>query len=99
MLGHATYAAPAAPKFPGTPFVTMGGRDAASLIETASAVIASDPGFTSALAAAISNVIGSGALQVRNADSNGGSGLPLAAVTVTPSLHSLPNLAPLERSP
>ncbi|KAI4384906.1 hypothetical protein MLD38_002991 [Melastoma candidum] len=90
MLGHAMYATPAAPKFPGTPFVTMGGRDAASLVETVSAVIASDPGFTSALAAAISNVIGAGASQVRNTDPNGSSGLPSGAVTVIPDTPQLP---------
>ncbi|KAJ6972716.1 hypothetical protein NC653_033118 [Populus alba x Populus x berolinensis] len=72
LLGHPMYASP---KLPAIPSVQLGQRHA-SMVETVTAAIASDPNFTAALAAAISTFMGTPRSSDGANNLNAPSGIP-----------------------
>ncbi|KAI5564973.1 hypothetical protein BDE02_14G093200 [Populus trichocarpa] len=72
LLGHPMYASP---KLPAIPSVQLGQRHA-SMVETVTAAIASDPNFTAALAAAISTFMGTPRSSDGANNHNAPSGIP-----------------------
>jgi len=65
----------ASPKLPAIPSVQLGQRHA-SMVETVTAAIASDPNFTAALAAAISTFMGTPRSSDGTNNHNAPSGIP-----------------------
>ncbi|KAK8636144.1 hypothetical protein V6N13_004852 [Hibiscus sabdariffa] len=83
LLGNPMFAPP---KLPASPAMQLGQRPA-SMVETVTAAIASDPNFTAALAAAISTIMGApprnnGNSSINNDENNNSSnGVPAPALT------------------
>ncbi|EEF47160.1 probable WRKY transcription factor 47 [Ricinus communis] len=74
LLGHPLYVPPKLPTV-AIPSLQLGQRHA-SMVETVTAAIASDPNFTAALAAAISTIIGTQRSTNRSSNTNTPDGLP-----------------------
>ncbi|KAL5792058.1 hypothetical protein ACOSP7_000652 [Xanthoceras sorbifolium] len=86
-LRQPMYGAP--PKLPAMPNVQLGQRHS-SMVETVTAAIASDPNFTSALAAAISTIIGTP--RTHEGDNNSGETNNTAAINGATGLPGSPQL-------
>ncbi|XVF72846.1 hypothetical protein PTKIN_Ptkin12aG0153500 [Pterospermum kingtungense] len=70
LLGHPIFSPN---KLSALPAMQLGQRPAASMVETVTAAIASDPNFTAALAAAISTIMAAPPSNNGNTDNNGGN--------------------------
>ena len=91
LLGHPIFNLPKLPGMP--PAAELGRRQHSSMVETVSAAIASDPNFTTALAVAISSIIGAPRSSGDGDNiNNGGRAIPLNGIpAVTPGSPQLPH--------